>query len=75
MTASSSGGTRLLWPELPPEIRRALEARLGAAVVEAVSRPGGFSPGLASSLRLADGRRVFVKAVSPERNPDTPDLH
>jgi len=24
---------------------------------------------------LADGRRAFVKAASPEMNPDTPDLH
>ncbi|MFI1800159.1 phosphotransferase [Streptomyces sp. NPDC020379] len=26
-------------------------------------------------MRLVDGRRVFVKAVGPEPNPDTPDLH
>jgi len=71
VTTSGSGGTRLLWPELPAALRAELEARLGSAVVEAVSQSGGYSPGLASRLRLADGRRVFVKAVSPERNPDT----
>ncbi|GGR28009.1 phosphotransferase family protein [Streptomyces griseomycini] len=26
-------------------------------------------------MRLVDGRRVFVKAVGAEPNPDTPDLH
>ena len=38
-------------------------------------RPGGFSPGVAARLRLADGRRAFVKAVGPEPNPDSPGIH
>ena len=42
---------------------------------EAITQPGGFSPGLAARLALADGRRVFMKAVSEEANPDTPVLH
>jgi hypothetical protein len=42
-------------------------------VVQAATQPGGFSPGLAARLRLADGRRVFVKAAGPD--PDTPALH
>jgi len=49
--------------------------RLGGRVVEAVTQPGGFSPGLAARLRLDDGRRVFVKAVSETANPDTPIMH
>jgi aminoglycoside phosphotransferase (APT) family kinase protein len=49
--------------------------RLGSTVVEAATQPGGFSPGLASRLLLADGRRVFLKAVSELANPDTPDMH
>ena len=44
-------------------------------MVEAVTQPQGFSPGLAARLRLEDGRRVFLKAVSAEANPDTPDIH
>jgi aminoglycoside phosphotransferase (APT) family kinase protein len=52
-----------------------VEARLGAKVVKAVTQPGGFSPGLAARLRLDDGRRVFVKAVSEKSNPDTPHMH
>ena len=48
---------------------------MGARVVEATTQPHGFSPGVASRLVLADGRRVFVKAVSATANPDTPDIH
>jgi hypothetical protein len=56
-------------------VRRAIEMRLGGNVVEAVTQPGGFSPGLAARLRLNNGRRVFVKAVSEKSNPDTPLMH
>ena len=52
-----------------------VEARLGGRVVEAVTQPTGFSPGLAVRLRLADGRRAFVKAVGAEPNPDSPGAH
>jgi hypothetical protein len=48
---------------------------MGARVVEAVTQPQGFSPGVAARLRLGDGRRVFVKAVSEAANPDTPGIH
>jgi hypothetical protein len=44
-------------------------------VVEASTQRGGFSPGLASRLLLADGRRVFMKAVSEVANADTPGMH
>jgi hypothetical protein len=63
------------WEDLPPEVRGALEKRMGGRVVEAATQPQGFSPGLAARLRLDDGRRVFVKAVSGAANPDTPDIH
>ncbi len=36
---------------------------------------GGYSPGMASRLDLADGRTVFAKAVSAEQNPDSPGLY
>ena len=68
-------GSRLHWEELPPALRHALQARLGAPVIEAATQPGGFSPGLAARLRLADGTRVFVKAVGASRNAESPDLH
>jgi aminoglycoside phosphotransferase (APT) family kinase protein len=44
-------------------------------VVEAHSQVGGYSPGVAVRLRLADGRQAFVKAAGPELNPDTPSMH
>ena len=44
-------------------------------MVESKTQTHGFSPGLAARLRLADGRRVFIKAVSELANPDTPDIH
>ena len=48
---------------------------MAGRVVEAATQPHGFSPGLAARIRLDDGRRVFVKAVSAVANPDTPDIH
>ena len=63
------------WEGLPDRVRDAIEERIGARVLEAITQPGGFSPGLAARLRLEDGRRVFVKAVSEDANPDTPGIH
>ena len=63
------------WSDVPAHVQSALEAILGAPVVEAVSQPGGFSPGTADRVVLADGRRAFVKAVGRELNPDTPGIH
>jgi hypothetical protein len=56
-------------------VRDAIEQRIGGRVVDAVTQPGGFSPGLAARVRTGDGRRCFVKAVSELANPDTPNLH
>lgn len=68
-------GVRLDWDRLPQGVRHGIEKMVGAKVVEAATQPGGFSPGLAARLRLGDGRRVFVKAVSEEANPDAPGIH
>ena len=68
-------GSRLHWEDLPHHVRQAIEGRLPAPVVEAVTQPGGLSPGLAARLRLADSSRLFVKAVSAARNPDSPRFH
>jgi hypothetical protein len=65
------GGNRLRWHEVADVVRDALASALGAPVVSANSRPGGFSPGLASVLTLADGRTVFAKAISVSRNDFT----
>lgn len=71
----SGGGARLGLDEVPGRVRAAIEGILGAPVVAARSQPGGFSPGLAARLVLADGRRAFAKAVGVERNPDAPGFH
>ena len=86
MTTSSCGeasfsnpiparGVRVHWEDLPPEIRAAFEERLGGRVIEAITQPTGFSPGLAARLRVEDGRRFFLKAVHETANPDTPGIH
>lgn len=68
-------GERLPWDGLPADVRGGIEERLGSPVVSAETQHGGFSPGVAARLRLADGRRVFAKAVGPEPNPDSPGFH
>src|SRR5437773_9328388 len=68
-------GARIPWEAAPESVRAAVEAGLGARVDEAVTQPGGFSPGVAARLRLEDGRTVFVKAVGSEPNPDSPGFH
>ena len=47
---------------------------VGARVVSTQSGAGGYSPSFASRCDLDDGRRVFVKAVSPAQNPQSPDM-
>jgi len=69
------GGVRIGWAQLPAPVRVGVEAIVGDRVVEAVSQPGGFSPGTADRVRTADGRRAFVKAVHPTLNERTPELH
>ncbi|MEV5980429.1 aminoglycoside phosphotransferase family protein [Streptomyces sp. NPDC052114] len=74
-TAPPATGVRTPWQQLPARVRAALEAELGAPVVHAATQSGGFSPGVAARVRLDDGRRAFVKAVSSEANPGSPGLH
>lgn len=54
---------RLLWAELPVPVREAVEARCRLRVLAARSHEGGYTGGLASTLALADGSRLFLKAV------------
>lgn len=71
----ASGGQRIGWDDVDPGVRRAIEAHLGAEVVDARNQVGGFSPGLAARCTLADGGRAFVKAVSPVQNPHACRIH
>ncbi|WP_406056106.1 phosphotransferase family protein [Kribbella sp. NBC_00889] len=51
------------WNTLPDALREALTVALGSEIAEAGrSVSSGFTGGFAAPLRLADGRRVFVKA-------------
>ncbi|MGF0116230.1 phosphotransferase [Promicromonospora sp. Marseille-Q5078] len=73
MSATSPTRTRPVWPELPVPVRSAIEARLGATVMGWTSHDGGYSQGLASTLRTGGGA-VFVKAIGPE-HPFTVGLY
>ncbi|GIG25277.1 phosphotransferase family protein [Cellulomonas denverensis] len=67
-------GQRLDWRDLPRAVRTRIQELAGAQVSAETSATTGFSPGFAAVLELADGRGVFVKAVSPEQNPQSPEL-
>jgi aminoglycoside phosphotransferase (APT) family kinase protein len=74
-TGPAAQGVRVDYDDLPSAVRAWIDSELGGRVVEAVTQPGGFSPGVAARVRTDDGRRAFVKAVSGDVNPDTPRLH
>jgi aminoglycoside phosphotransferase len=57
-------GRRIPWRQVPERVRSAVEASLGSSIVEAVTQEGGYSPGAAARVRMATGRRAFVKALS-----------
>ncbi|WP_344245274.1 phosphotransferase [Isoptericola hypogeus] len=62
MSTAVPSRTRPTWPELPAPVRAAVEARIGMPVTGWTSHDGGYSPGLASTLRTGEGT-LFVKAV------------
>ena len=61
---------RLQWTDVPLPLRARLEDALGAPGTDTVTPAGGFGHQLAAALRLAGGRRVFVKAA-PDDDPLT----
>jgi aminoglycoside phosphotransferase (APT) family kinase protein len=65
---------RITWADLPPDIRARAEQIIGGRVIEALSQTTGFSPGTADRVRTGDGRRAFVKAVTPAINERSADL-
>ena len=68
-------GVRIDWAEMPDRVRSRVERWLGGSVVSAVTQPTGFSPGVAARLTADNGRRVFLKAVTSERNAVSGQLH
>ena len=75
MNAPPAEGVRVPYADLPASVRGWVEQVLGEPVVDAVTQPGGFSPGAAARVRGADGARLFVKAVSATVNPDSVRAH
>lgn len=68
----AASGARIGWADLPRRVRHDIERIIGGGpVVTAQSQTGGFSPGTADRVRTAEGRRAFVKAVSPSLNADS----
>jgi hypothetical protein len=65
----SASKNRLRWAQLPPAVQASIGALVGGRVVAAENCQGGFSPGLAARLTLADGSRKFVKAIDGEDWP------
>jgi aminoglycoside phosphotransferase (APT) family kinase protein len=53
------------WADLPPPLRDGL-ANLVGEIVSADVQGGGFTPGLAVRLQMADGHRVFAKGIPVE---------
>lgn len=70
----SAAGVRKRYGETPARVRAWVEDQLGSPVTQTFEQTGGMSPGCATRLVTADGRRGFVKAVSAELNPRTPTL-
>jgi len=59
---TSGTALRPSWDEMPLPLREALASRLGAIAGVQV-QTGGFTPGLAVRLRLANGERIFAKGI------------
>jgi hypothetical protein len=59
----SASKDRPRWADVPDHVRDRIGRLAGGPVVAAANCEGGFSPGLAARIRLADGRRAFVKAM------------
>lgn len=75
MTSPPAQGQRQHWDDLPADVRAGIAALLPAGVAAADTQAHGFSPGVAARLRLADGGRAFVKAVSATANSVAPGMH
>lgn len=67
--------SRVCWHEMPVPVRAEIERLAAGRVVAARNCQGGFSPGFASRLSLADGRNVFAKAMDADAWPLQADMH
>jgi hypothetical protein len=71
----SASKNRTPWAELPAHARSRVEELADGRVVAAENCAGGFSPGFASRLTLAGGRRVFAKAMDAREWPFQASLY
>ena len=71
----SASKNRLRWHEVPKNVRLKVEQVIDGRVIAAQNCPDGFSRGLASRLTLADGRRIFVKAINADSWPNQAITH
>lgn len=67
-------GQRLDWRDLPHRVRTAISRLAGSQVTAERTATEGFSPGFVAVLELADGKDVFVKAVSAEISAESVEL-
>lgn len=63
---SAGAEAKPTWREVPAAVRERTEAALSGRVTRASRAWGGYSPTPTFRLLLADGRRAFFKAASPE---------
>jgi Ser/Thr protein kinase RdoA (MazF antagonist) len=71
----SASKNRPRWNELPLRVRGQISELAGGRVVAAQNCEGGYSPGFASRLTLADGGRVFAKAMDADELPLQATFH
>jgi hypothetical protein len=57
---------RTPFSDMPGQARDALDLALGSAVVGSRTATGGWAPGVASLVTLANGETVFVKAAQAD---------
>lgn len=72
---TAAKNSRLQWDQLPIKVRAGIEKIMGSPVSQALSQPGGYSPGTADRIVTVSGTRFFVKAVGSSINPDSPKIH
>jgi aminoglycoside phosphotransferase (APT) family kinase protein len=70
-----ASGVRPGWEATPDRVRAAIQEWLGSPVVSVTSQAGGFTPGVAARLVLADRRRAFAKVAGPTPNPELPTIY
>lgn len=72
---ASPSSNRPGYDELPVEVRRSIEDWIAEPVTKISPIMGGFSPGLVARMDIADGRRIFIKALPETVNSEAASLY